>query len=59
MPEPEFEAILARAAEEGAKRARASVGLEGEEAALDIRNLRRWWSASGSCGARRCRPRCG
>ena len=40
MPEPEFEAILARAAEEGAKRALADVGLEGKEAALDIRDLR-------------------
>lgn len=40
MPEPEFEAILARAAEEGAKRALADVGLEGKEAALDVRDLR-------------------
>ncbi len=40
MPEPEFEAILARAAEEGAKRALADVGLEGKKAALDIRDLR-------------------
>ena len=40
MPEREFEAILARAAEEGAKRALADVGLEGKEAALDIRDLR-------------------
>ena len=32
--------ILARAAEEGAKRARAIVGLEGGEAMLDIRDLR-------------------
>lgn len=40
MPEHEFEAILARAAEEGAKRALADVGLEGDEAALDIRDLR-------------------
>ena len=39
-PEHEFEAILARAAEEGAKRALADVGLEGDEAALDIRDLR-------------------
>ena len=36
----EFEAMLARAAEEGAKRALADVGLDGEEAALDIRDLR-------------------
>jgi len=40
MPEHEFEAILARAAEESAKRALADVGLEGDEAALDIRDLR-------------------
>jgi hypothetical protein len=36
----EFEAILTRAAEEGAKRALADVGLYGDEAALDIRDLR-------------------
>ena len=40
MPEHEFEAILARAAEEGAKRALVDVGLEGDEAALDLRDLR-------------------
>jgi hypothetical protein len=38
--DPEFEAILARAAEEGAKRALADVGLDCDEAALDIRALR-------------------
>ena len=40
MPDTEFEAMLARAAEEGAKRALADVGLDGDEAALDIRDLR-------------------
>lgn len=40
MPDAEFEAILTRAAEEGAKRALADVGLDGGEAALDIRDLR-------------------
>jgi hypothetical protein len=40
MPGAEFEAILTRAAEEGAKRALADVGLDGDEAALDIRDLR-------------------
>lgn len=40
IPESEFEAMLARAAEEGAKRALADVGLEGKEAALDIRDIR-------------------
>lgn len=36
----EFESILTRAAEEGAKRALADVGLDGDEVALDIRDLR-------------------
>lgn len=40
MPDIEFEELLARAAEEGAKRALADVGLDGKEAALDIRDLR-------------------
>ncbi len=40
MPDAEFEALLARAAEEGAKRALADAGLDGPEAALDIRDLR-------------------
>ena len=40
MPDAEFEAMLARAAEKGAKCALADVGLDGEEAALDIRDLR-------------------
>ena len=40
MPQGEFEEVLARAAEEGAKRALADVGLEGKEAAFDIRDLR-------------------
>ncbi|MCE8537969.1 hypothetical protein KBY27_10920 [Ruegeria pomeroyi] len=40
IPEAEFQAMLARAAEEGARRALADVGLEGETAALDIRDLR-------------------
>lgn len=39
MPDAEFEAILTRAAEEGARRALADVGLDGDEAALDIRDL--------------------
>lgn len=40
MPEREFEAMLARAAEQGARRALADVGLDGHDAALDIRDLR-------------------
>jgi hypothetical protein len=40
MPDAEFEAILTRAAEKGAKRALADVGLDGEDAALDVHDLR-------------------
>ncbi len=40
MPEDEFEAMLARAAEQGARRALADVGLDGPEAAIDIHDLR-------------------
>jgi hypothetical protein len=40
MPDAEFEALLARVAEEGAKRALANVGLDGTEAAIDVRDLR-------------------
>lgn len=40
MPDAEFEQLLARAAQEGARRALADVGLDGSEAALDIRDLR-------------------
>lgn len=40
LSEAEFEGLLARAAEEGARRALADVGLDGKEAALDIRDLR-------------------
>ena len=40
MPDAEFEELLARAAEEGAKRALADVGLDGTEAAIDVRDLR-------------------
>jgi hypothetical protein len=40
MPDAEFEELLARAAQQGARRALADVGLDGEEAALDIRDLR-------------------
>ena len=36
----ELESMLARAAEQGAKRALADVGLDGKDAALDIRDLR-------------------
>jgi hypothetical protein len=40
MPDAEFEDLPARAAEEGAKRALADVGLDGKEAAMDVRDLR-------------------
>ena len=40
IPEAEFEEMLARAARQGARRALADVGLEGNDAALDIRDLR-------------------
>ena len=40
MPDAEFEELLARAAQEGAKRALADAGLDGDEAAMDVRDLR-------------------
>ena len=40
MPDAEFEAILTRAAEEGAKRALADVGLGGQDAVLTIHDMR-------------------
>ena len=40
MPDAEFEDLLARAAEAGARRALADVGLDGREAAMDVRDLR-------------------
>jgi len=40
MPDAGFEDLLARAAEAGARRALADVGLDGREAAMDVRDLR-------------------
>jgi hypothetical protein len=40
MPREEFEKLLEQAAELGARRALADVGLDGEDAAHDIRELR-------------------
>ena len=40
LPQEEFEEILERAAERGARHALADVGLDGPEAAHDIRELR-------------------
>ena len=40
MSEAEFRAFLSEAAEAGAKRALADAGIDGKDAALDIRDLR-------------------
>ena len=40
LAEDEFEELLARAAQKGARRALLDVGLDGKDAALDIRDLR-------------------
>lgn len=40
LPAGEFEALLERAAETGARRALHEVGLDGQDAAEDIRDLR-------------------
>jgi len=40
LPRAEFEALLESAAAKGAKKALADVGLEGETAAEDVRDLR-------------------
>jgi hypothetical protein len=40
LSEAEFERMLERAAEQGARRALADVGLEGKDAAIDVRDLR-------------------
>lgn len=40
MPKAEFEELLERVAERGARAALAEVGLDGEDAANDIRELR-------------------
>lgn len=40
LPPDEFEALLEHAAERGARHALAEVGLDGEDAARDIRELR-------------------
>ena len=44
MPDAEFEAILTRAAEEGAKRALTYVGLDGDEAAIDVPVMQLRWN---------------
>ena len=40
LPKPEFEELLEIAAEKGARKALADVGLDGETAAADVRDLR-------------------
>lgn len=40
LPRSEFEQLLETAAEKGAKKALAGVGLDGETAAADVRDLR-------------------
>jgi hypothetical protein len=40
MAEAEFEALLSQAAEQGARRALRDAGIDGKDAALDIRDLR-------------------
>ena len=40
LPQSDFEALLERAAEKGARRALADVGLDGEHAAEDVHDLR-------------------
>ena len=58
LSDHDLEAMLERAAEEGARRALSDVGLGGKDAVLTIHDMRRCSSASSSCGAPRCRPRC-
>jgi hypothetical protein len=40
LPQSDFEALLERAAQKGARRALADVGLDGEHAAEDVHDLR-------------------
>ena len=58
LSDAELEAMLARAAEEGARRALSDVGLGGKDAVLTIHDMRSLLECISSCGARRCRPRC-
>ena len=58
LSDTELEAMLARAAEEGARRALTDVGLGGKDAVLTIHDMRSLLSASSSCGGPPCRPRC-
>ena len=54
----DLEAMLARAAEEGARRALTDVGLGGKDAVLTIHDMRSLLECISSCAAPRCRPPC-
>jgi len=56
LPAAEFEALLERAAETGARRALHEVGLDGQDAAEDIRDLRSLLAGFGLPGRQPCRP---
>ena len=56
MPDAEFEAILTRAAEEGAKRALADVGLDVKKRRSIYGICDHCSTASGWSAAPRCRP---
>ena len=56
MPDAEFEAILTRAAEEGAKRALADVASTATRPRSTSAICAPWSTASGWSAAPRCRP---
>lgn len=56
LPSDEFEALLERAAETGARRALHEVGLDGTDAAEDIRDLRSLLAGFGWPSEQPCRP---
>ena len=58
LSDADLELMLARAAEEGARRALSDVGLGGKDAVLTIHDMRSLLSASSSSVAPRCRPPC-
>jgi hypothetical protein len=51
LSDHDLEAMLERAAEEGARQALSYVGLGGKDAVLTIHDMRSLWSASRSFGA--------
>ena len=58
LPESDFEALLERAAEKGARRALADVGLDGEHAAEDVHDCARCSQPSVSRTPPPSRPPC-